>query len=183
MDKKLQFQKIERTLKRGDMRDGLYFWNYQLTAKNFELWLTKEKFDYQRERKRRSHYSKANQKRRKTPMARLAHSSRQRVIEAFKNQGYSKTKRTAKMLGCSYGVLNKHLEEQFAEGMTWENRGEWHVDHRLPLAAARNTDELVALCHYTNLQPMWASDNKAKYDKYCPVELEVYLSSRLDTYC
>lgn len=57
-----------------------------------------------------------------------------------------------------------HLEAQFAPGMTWENRGEWHVDHIRPLASFDLTDpeQLRTASHYTNLQPLWASDNLAK---------------------
>ena len=29
----------------------------------------------------------------------------------------------------------EHIESQFTEGMTWENYGEWHVDHRLPITS------------------------------------------------
>ena len=42
----------------------------------------------------------------------------------------------------------------------------WHIDHKIPLASANGViDELAKLCHYTNLQPLWASDNLRKYSK------------------
>ena len=46
--------------------------------------------------------------------------------------------------------------------MSWENHGEWHIDHKKPLASAKTEEELKKLCHYTNLQPLWALDNIRK---------------------
>jgi hypothetical protein len=46
--------------------------------------------------------------------------------------------------------------------MSWENFGEWHIDHICPCSQAQNKKELLKLQHYTNLQPMWAGDNFAK---------------------
>jgi hypothetical protein len=58
--------------------------------------------------------------------------------------------------------LKIYLEEKFIDGMSWENQGKWHIDHILPLSSATNEDELYKLCHFTNLQPMWATDNIRK---------------------
>lgn len=65
-------------------------------------------------------------------------------------------------LGCSWVELRIHLENQFKDGMSWDNYGDWHVDHIIPLASARTKDELIKLCHYSNLQPLWAFDNLSK---------------------
>jgi hypothetical protein len=88
-----------------------------------------------------------------------------------------------KYLGCSLEHLQEHLESQFEDGMTLDNRGvgkgKWHVDHILPLAAAKgDEDKIIMLCHYTNLRPMWSHENEAKGDKHCPKELEAYFEER-----
>ena len=51
--------------------------------------------------------------------------------------------------------------------MTWENHGHggWHIDHIIPLDSALSEEELYKLCHYTNLQPLWAKDNIRKGNK------------------
>jgi hypothetical protein len=51
--------------------------------------------------------------------------------------------------------------------MSWENHGMygWHIDHIIPLASAKDEDEIYKLCHYTNLQPLWWFDNLSKGSK------------------
>lgn len=72
-----------------------------------------------------------------------------------------------KDLGCSIDNLKRYLESKFIEGMSWENYGEWHIDHIKPLSSFDLTkrDEFAVACHYTNLQPLWAKDNIRKGDK------------------
>lgn len=76
--------------------------------------------------------------------------------------GYSKTSKTYKILGCSYEEFKQYLESQFTNGMTWENAGEWHLDHIYPVSLATDEEHLIKLNHYTNFQPMWAEDNLKK---------------------
>ena len=77
-----------------------------------------------------------------------------------------KSKSTMELLGCSIEYLKEHLEKQFQDGMTWENRGQfgWHIDHIIPCAAfdLNNPEEQKKCFHYTNLQPLWATDNHRK---------------------
>jgi hypothetical protein len=90
---------------------------------------------------------------------------RTRICNFMKKRGVTKDKTTETMLGCSYDKFVKHLEGQFKDGMFWENRGEWHIDHIIPLNSAKTDEEIVRLCHYTNLQPLWAKENIRKKDK------------------
>lgn len=54
----------------------------------------------------------------------------------------------------------------FINGMNWNNYGMWHIDHIKPLYSAKNENELIELCNYKNLQPLWAKDNLIKGKKY-----------------
>lgn len=91
---------------------------------------------------------------------------RSRLYDAIK--GYVKSKRTIELIGCSVEYLLEHLEKQFTDGMTWDNYGEWHIDHIKPCAMFDFTKpEHQRECfHYTNLQPLWAEDNFKKAANY-----------------
>ena len=68
---------------------------------------------------------------------------------------------TEKWQGCSPEELKAYLKSLFTEGMSWENYGEWHVDHIRPVCSF-SAEEWEQVNHYTNLQPLWAEDNLAK---------------------
>lgn len=76
-----------------------------------------------------------------------------------------RSKKTFEIVGCDPQFLKEHLENQFIDSMGWDNRGEWHIDHIIPLSSAKTEDELYKLCRYTNLQPLWAEDNLKKSNK------------------
>ena len=61
-----------------------------------------------------------------------------------------------------------YLDAKFTDGMSWENHGEWHIDHILPCASFNLLieDEQRKCFHYTNLQPLWAKDNLSKAANY-----------------
>ncbi len=78
--------------------------------------------------------------------------------------GRMKPCHTIEAIGCSAAELMTHLERQFKPGMSRENYGEWHVDHKRPLASFDLSDpeQFKTAWHYTNLQPLWAAENLAK---------------------
>jgi len=71
-----------------------------------------------------------------------------------------------KILGYSIGQLKQYLEEQFTTGMTWDNYGEWHIDHKVPKSAHNFTTaediDFKRCWALDNLQPMWAKENLSK---------------------
>lgn len=68
----------------------------------------------------------------------------------------------AQAVGCDHPELRDHIARQFRPGMSWERYRQWEVDHIKPLARAGGTEELVRLCHYSNLQPLWRRENRVK---------------------
>lgn len=90
---------------------------------------------------------------------------RSRISQAFYSNGWRKNTKAEKILGCNYTTAFKHIEKQFLEGMSWKNKKEWHIDHIIPLSYAKNEEEILKLCNYKNLQPLWATDNLRKNNK------------------
>jgi hypothetical protein len=70
------------------------------------------------------------------------------------------------LVGYTYQELRVHLERQFLKGMSWENMGEWHIDHIVPLSSftisGPNDPELRRAWALPNLRPLWAADNLRK---------------------
>ncbi len=83
-----------------------------------------------------------------------------------KNNYWTKKTKTENILGCKFEQFKIYIENKFTNGMTWENQGEWHLDHIKPLKLAKTEEEVIILNHYTNFQPLWAEDNLKKGSKY-----------------
>jgi hypothetical protein len=99
-------------------------------------------------------------------MFKLKVTVRNRINVFFRKKNISKKNKTFELVGCSPEFLKSHLEKQFTEGMSWSLFGKHiHIDHIIPLSSAKTKEELYELCHYTNLQPLWAIDNIIKSDK------------------
>lgn len=98
------------------------------------------------------------------PLYALQMTCRRRILCAMQKGGYKKSTKTEALLGCSFEQFKSFLEAKFLPGMTWGNRGinGWHIDHIIPLSSASDRDEMERLCHFTNMQPLWAGDNYAK---------------------
>ena len=115
------------------------------------------------------------EKRKNDPVLALAHNLRSRTAHAFSQRGYTKRSKTYIYLGLTFEDLKEYIGELFEEGMSWNNREEWHIDHTIPLASVKSENELIALCHYMNLQPMWSYNNMSKSDSYNPEDKRKYL--------
>jgi len=104
------------------------------------------------------------------PEFKLMLTLRSRISSAVRAAGAKKYAKTALLVGCSVQRLREHLEAQFKPGMTWENHGEWHIDHIKPCASydLRKSVDQQACFHWSNLQPLWANANLSKGDRTWP---------------
>lgn len=104
-------------------------------------------------------------KRKNNIQFKLANNIRSRLYKGISNKAGS----SVQDLGCSIAELKVYLESLFQSGMSWDNYGPkgWHIDHIVPLASFDLTDreQFLKACHYSNLQPLWASDNLKKGSK------------------
>ncbi len=116
--------------------------------------------------KNRERVREYNKKYRKNPRSKFRFAVRRRIRAYLSAKGFRKTMSFSKILGCTYGFLWAHLESQFRPGMTRENHGPvWHIDHIIPLSSAETQEDAIKLCHYTNLQPLFAEENLRKGKK------------------
>lgn len=101
------------------------------------------------------------------PLFKSTRNLRNRLYYALKNKGWKKNTSFNEYIGLSdYNQLVTYLESMFTEQMNWDNYGSyWEIDHIIPLVSAKSQEELIKLCHYTNLQPLSVNENRIKRDK------------------
>ena len=102
------------------------------------------------------------------PVFKLVKTLRSRLNSVLNRRNIEKGFSTMELTGCELQFLKGYLEGKFTEGMSWENHGEWHLDHIKPCCSfdLKDDEEQKKCFHYTNLQPLWAQDNLSKGGKY-----------------
>lgn len=105
-----------------------------------------------------------NERRRSDPMYKLNRSIGSQIGRSLK--GNKKGAHWEGLTGYTLEQLKKHLEKQFTENMTWDNYGEWHLDHKIPISVFNFTKpehrDFKKCWALKNLQPLPAKDNLAK---------------------
>jgi len=101
------------------------------------------------------------------PVERLNNSMRSRIYIALVENKAGR--RWLSFVDYTLEELKQHIENLFIEGMTWDNYGKWHIDHKIPIAAYNFTkpehEDFKRCWALDNLQPMWALDNLKKNAK------------------
>lgn len=90
-----------------------------------------------------------------------------RATGFFGKNNIEKEWKHMELIGCDKLFLKNYLYEKFVDGMTFENYGDWEIDHIFPLSKCNiNNGESIKKCfHYTNLQPLWKTENRKKSNK------------------
>ncbi len=110
------------------------------------------------------------------PSYKISHSIRARVRD-FAVDGL-RCESTSKIVGCSQTFLANWIASKFKRGMSWDNYGEWHIDHVVPISKFDKSDPswIYKSSHHTNLQPLWAKDNLDKSDTVLACQPELLIS-------
>ena len=82
-----------------------------------------------------------------------------------RKNSYKKPNKSEILLGCNWLHFKEYFEKLFKPGMSWSNHGDWHIDHIVPLSTGKNVNDIIKLCHHSNLQPLWATENLKKSDR------------------
>ena len=108
-------------------------------------------------------------KRHSDPVYRFRTSVRCLIWGYNKKKGYTGGKTVWEMVGCDFDAFLAHIQRQFEDGMTLENYGHgigcWNIDHIIPISTAQTDEDIERLNHYSNLRPLWATDNYKKSRK------------------
>lgn len=97
------------------------------------------------------------------PIYMLKKNMRVRITHEVKKFGAKKSDTIVNLVG-PMSELKAYIEKQFKPGMTWQNHGDWHIDHIIPLSIfnLKHYEEQEVAFHYTNLQPLWRAENLSK---------------------
>ena len=87
--------------------------------------------------------------------------------DSFQKKGFRKKCKTVEILGCTFDYFYDYLLKTFKDnyGYEWDKKEPIHIDHKKPLKYAKTKEEVIELCHYTNLQLLKAEDNLLKGSK------------------
>ena len=150
-NKEKYYSDIEKSRKRGVD----YYEN------NKDIIKEKQKISYYENNK-----SEQIKNRRKTdPIFRIKTYLGNRLRDYLKGLNYCKNSKIFDIVGCTPIELKVYIESKFVDGMCWENHGEWHIDHIIPLSTGKTLEDVYRLNHYSNLQPLWKLDNLKKSNK------------------
>lgn len=113
---------------------------------------------YQKNKERLSELNKKNSKKyiKNNPHVALWRGILYRVTYYF---GTKKEKATNELLGYSAEQLKLNIESKFLDGMSWDNWGEWHLDHIKPIVLFDKNTPVSVVNSLDNLRPLWKLDN------------------------
>ena len=151
-EKKLEYHKKWSEKNREHLTEYYKQWR----TENVDKW-RKTKRDYERNRKATD------------PLYKLISNFRTAIYQVLKESNVDKNKHYFDILQYTPEELITHLESQFKDTMSWDNYGEWHVDHKLPIThfniLEMGDNEFMKCWSLGNLQPMWGIENIRKSNK------------------
>jgi hypothetical protein len=161
-DKNRDLLKNKKKEYRDNNREKLLNLTKKWVSENYDRYIKKKK-EYNKSeiglKKKRENYYKNKEKNNHIIAWRTI------LTNTIKRIGTGKEGKTNEILGYSATQLKEHIEKQFVDGMSWENWGEWHIDHIIPVSMFENTEKISIINSLDNLQPLWASDNLKKSNK------------------
>ena len=162
---------------RNENRDKINAKKRKYYKDNHEEHLKQKRDDYQKHKIKRNakqaEYRKENKdklnkyfvNRRKNDLNFKMTAYMRNMLNRVLSRSYNdKDNSTVEMLGYTCDELISHITGLFTDGMSWNNYGEWHIDHIVPLTwwfenGVTDPSRTNALI---NLQPLWATDNLIK---------------------
>lgn len=164
-DKKKELGKLYYKNNKKDVKIRRLLWykkNKEKVLEDNRIWYLNNK--------KKAHISASNYIKRKRLIDsnyKIQNNIGNRLRSVLKNNNVRKNNRTLEYVGCSIEELRQYIERQFVKGMSWDNYGEWEIDHIYPISRFDFTIEenIYKAMNYKNLQPLWKIDNIRKGNK------------------
>lgn len=127
----------------------------------------KEYYNKNKDKLRESHTQYEKKRRESDPLYKLRGQIRSAIRKSFERKSFQKAFHTEEIIGCSIDDFIIYLNKTYVEnyGIEWDGKTDVHIDHIIPLKTATTEEEVLSLCHYTNLQLLKAEDNLLKKDR------------------
>lgn len=115
-----------------------------------------------------THREQANQyvrqRKESDPVFRLKSQTRNAIYQSFARTGNVKSERCERIVGLPIDDFVSYLCGTFRDvyGRDWDGAEKVQIDHIVPISTATNEEEVLRLCHYTNLRLITAEDNQRK---------------------
>jgi hypothetical protein len=109
---------------------------------------------------------KDKKRRQEDPLYRTKQNLHRDVWHFYNLRGSKKEGRTHELLGYTAKECNDYIESLFQEGMTWENRDEWDIDHIIPASYFTSIDQMKECFALSNLKPEWKEWNRWKKNRF-----------------
>jgi hypothetical protein len=119
-------------------------------------------------RNRELYREKNPPKKKQSPeLKKLINNQRSRMSHALARTSTKKQAGTTCYIGCTYEQLYIWIGLHLTDGMTWDNYGEWEVDHILPISSfnLEIESERYKAFNWKNCRPLWKKENNQKRGK------------------
>ena len=131
----------------------------------YEEWRQKQRMFAEKRRRRLGKGTKPGRPQLYTPETkRIYKRLRMSLWRNLRRALAKKSANTIDLLGVTIEEFKTYMATKFTPGMSWDNYGEWEIDHIRPASSfdLTNPSEQAICFHYSNLQPLWRPDNRRK---------------------
>lgn len=184
-EERIAARKLNEQKRREGLKEQLKTYGKQYREANKESLKAKQRKYYSIHKEKRIAYSKqwsksnperrrqtqriGEQRRKQNSLYKFYSNIRSNISYSFKRnkKNLNKTLKTEEILGCSLDEFRDYILSLAPEAVKLNDFGKfgYHIDHIIPIDKAKTEEDVIKLCHYKNLQPLWWKDNLQKSNK------------------
>ena len=156
---------IKRKEYRNNNREKVNNWNKKSYERHKEE--RKIKIKIYRENNKEKINKQQLKRKKENPLIKMKYVIRNEILRCFKTKGLTKNKKTEEIIKMPLNDFYYYLLKTFKNNYhyEWDGKEKVHIDHIIPLSEAKTEQEVIELCHYSNLQLLKVKDNLQKSNK------------------